>query len=143
MSDEAPDLNPMELQSHFARGRPASSVPLRVARQLRRRMTLQEVKVRGRLRELRRAGLPARSTPGADRAGRRFTCLKERLVIEIDGGQHSADRAAAMAWTRDAALRALGFHIRRFWNADADADLGGVIENAGATFSSSPIEDRA
>jgi very-short-patch-repair endonuclease len=52
-----------------------------------------------------------------------------------------------MAWTRDAALRALGFHIRRFWNADADADLGGVIEtilaHAGATFSSSPIEDRS
>ena len=42
-----------------------------------------------------------------------FACLRARLVVEVDGGQHagsSGDRR------RDAFLRAAGFRVLRFWN---------------------------
>ena len=54
-----------------------------------------------------------------------FVCLSERLIIELDGGQHaenSADR------NRDAYLRAQGFRIIRIWNNDLFTNEEGVGE---------------
>jgi adenine-specific DNA-methyltransferase len=45
-----------------------------------------------------------------------FACVKSRLVIELDGSQH-ADNAAYDV-KRDNFLRANGFRVLRFWNAD-------------------------
>jgi hypothetical protein len=47
-----------------------------------------------------------------------------RLVIEADGGQHSA--YADMR--RDAAIRAAGYEILRFWNNEILSNTGGVLE---------------
>ena len=57
-----------------------------------------------------------------------FACLKHRLVVEVDGGQHSFDNAAAVDRRRDLTLSVLGFRVQRFWNAEVDADLDGVVE---------------
>ena len=54
-----------------------------------------------------------------------FLCAKQRLIIEVDGGQHAdanADRART-AW-----LEGRGFRILRFWNNDVLRNLDGVIE---------------
>jgi very-short-patch-repair endonuclease len=43
-----------------------------------------------------------------------FVCLKKRLVIEVDGGQHTEqtkDDALRTAW-----LESQGFRVMRFWN---------------------------
>jgi very-short-patch-repair endonuclease len=43
-----------------------------------------------------------------------FVCTEARLVIELDGGQHS-DRLAYDA-ARTEALEACGYRVLRFWN---------------------------
>jgi len=44
-----------------------------------------------------------------------FVCFEQRLVIEIDGGQHAESRRDA---ERDTILKASGFRIARYWNND-------------------------
>jgi very-short-patch-repair endonuclease len=53
-----------------------------------------------------------------------FVCLERRLIVEADGGQHSAkaDRART-AW-----LCNRGFRIVRFWNHDILQNIDGVLE---------------
>jgi very-short-patch-repair endonuclease len=43
-----------------------------------------------------------------------FACLSRRLLIEVDGGQHDADRQERNARTKY--LLARGYHVIRFWN---------------------------
>jgi very-short-patch-repair endonuclease len=57
-----------------------------------------------------------------------FVCLKHRLVVEIDGGQHNLNVGAARDALRDARLNESGFRVLQFWNSDVDRDLGGVLE---------------
>ena len=52
-----------------------------------------------------------------------FACLEARLIIEIDGSQHSdsdSDR------TRKTELEAKGFRVRRFWNDYVLRDMDNV-----------------
>ena len=51
-----------------------------------------------------------------------FLCSSQRLIIEVDGGQHAPDRDAA----RTAYLESHGFRILRFWNSDVLENLDGV-----------------
>jgi very-short-patch-repair endonuclease len=55
-----------------------------------------------------------------------FVCLDARLVIEVDGGQHS-DAAEADA-VRDAWLRSQNFRVLRFWNNDVLKNPEGVMQ---------------
>ena len=55
-----------------------------------------------------------------------FACVSQRLVIELDGGQHSERRRRDEARTQD--LEALGYRVLRFWNDDVFSDLDGVVE---------------
>ena len=54
-----------------------------------------------------------------------FACLSRRLVIELDGEDHRliADQDRA----RDAALKAMGFRVLRFWNGELTRDVEGVM----------------
>jgi very-short-patch-repair endonuclease len=45
-----------------------------------------------------------------------FACLRERLVVEVDGSQHVEQAAYDAERTRR--LEALGFHVVRFWAND-------------------------
>ena len=45
-----------------------------------------------------------------------FMCCKNKLIIEIDGGQHNEIIAQAYDVTRSKYLNAKGFTIIRFWN---------------------------
>jgi len=51
-----------------------------------------------------------------------FFCAEKRLIIEVDGGQHSPQRDAR----RTALLGSQGFRILRFWNNDVLQNLDGV-----------------
>lgn len=54
-----------------------------------------------------------------------FVCRQQRLVIEVDGGQHAdsiKDRV------RDEALKAAGYRILRFWNRDILKNRSGVLQ---------------
>lgn len=52
-----------------------------------------------------------------------FLCAEKRLIVELDGGQHSEESDAG----RTASLEALGFHVIRFWNNEVQEDLDGVL----------------
>ena len=55
-----------------------------------------------------------------------FVCLKERLVIELDGGQHAVREehdAKRTLW-----LEHEGFQVVRFWNIDVFTNLDGVCD---------------
>ncbi|MEP7011615.1 MAG: endonuclease domain-containing protein [Acidobacteriota bacterium] len=53
-----------------------------------------------------------------------FACLRRRLVIEIDGGQHMESRKDE---ARDAWLRERGYRVLRFWNHEVLGNVEGVV----------------
>lgn len=52
-----------------------------------------------------------------------FVCLEARLIVEVDGAQHSENPADAL---RDAHFEASGFRVLRFWNDAIQRDLDRV-----------------
>ena len=98
------------------------------ARSLRKRMTPQEVKLWVRLRELKERGLHfRRQVPRLDYIVD-FACLKRRILIEVDGSQHGVGSHVRRDQTRDRILAEDGFVTLRFWNAEIDRNLGGVVD---------------
>ena len=55
-----------------------------------------------------------------------FVSFDKRIVIELDGGQHSENTAYDLQ--RDACLTANGFTVLRFWNNDVIENIEGVLE---------------
>ena len=55
-----------------------------------------------------------------------FVCIAARLVVEVDGGQHSERAAYDTARTRF--LEARGYRVMRFWNNDVMENIDGVME---------------
>ena len=53
-----------------------------------------------------------------------FVCLRERLVVEVDGGQHGPARDS----DRDAWLARRRYRVLRFWNNDVLANPDGVVQ---------------
>jgi very-short-patch-repair endonuclease len=103
-----------------------------IARHLRKTLTLQEVKVWNHLRTWRKRGFYFRRQ--APRKGYivDFICLKHKLVVEIDGGQHNLETHAEADEKRDKTLARAGFRVLRFWNSDIDSKLDGVLETIDA-----------
>lgn len=54
-----------------------------------------------------------------------FACLKARLIIECDGGQHHTLQKLYDE-KRDRYLRQCGYKILRFWNHDVLTNIEGV-----------------
>lgn len=63
-----------------------------------------------------------------------FACFAERLVVELDGGQHSEAQEYDRA--RSQFMEANGFRVIRFWNNDVLGNLDGVIEAIAGNLSS-------
>ncbi len=55
-----------------------------------------------------------------------FLCLEDRLVLELDGGQHAEQQAADQA--RSAQLAGWGFRVLRFWNHEVLGNTEGVLQ---------------
>ena len=55
-----------------------------------------------------------------------FACLPEKLLIELDGGQHADPNAPDEQ--RDRFLQQQGYRVLRFWNHEVFADCFGVLE---------------
>jgi len=91
-------------------------------------MTRQEVKLWSMLRGFRKSGFHVRRQVPIERFVVDFACLKHKLVVELDGGQHGLEDDARRDSMRDQSLAGMGFRILRFWNVDVDCNLPGVIE---------------
>ena len=55
-----------------------------------------------------------------------FVAFEQRLIIEVDGGQHAIEKEGDRA--RDNWLQNQGFRILRFWNNEVLQNLEGVLE---------------
>jgi very-short-patch-repair endonuclease len=55
-----------------------------------------------------------------------FACPSRKLVIELDGGQHSIAHDSDEA--RTAELERHGYRVIRFWNNDVLGNTAGVVE---------------
>ena len=55
-----------------------------------------------------------------------FVCLENKLVIEVDGGQHG--QQAGYDESRTQKLQAAGFHVLRFWNNEVLKEIESVKE---------------
>ena len=53
-----------------------------------------------------------------------FVCRERRLIVEVDGGQHSESAADVI---RDKHLQEEGYMVLRFWNNDVLGNLEGVL----------------
>jgi very-short-patch-repair endonuclease len=55
-----------------------------------------------------------------------FCCLKSKLIIEVDGGQHAARQQYDLARTRF--LESRGFRVLRLWDNEVLNNLDGAVE---------------
>jgi len=90
-------------------------------------MTSQEQKLWLHLREFRKQGFHFRRQVPINGFIVDFACYHPKLVIEIDGSQHSQQRNKRRDTDRDTYLTANGFRVLRFWNSDVDQNLQGVL----------------
>jgi crossover junction endodeoxyribonuclease RuvC len=96
-----------------------------VARTLRRRSTEAENRV-WRLLRSQQAGAKFRRQQPIEGYVVDFVSFEQRLIVEIDGGQHGDIDEYEEARTR--CLEANGFRILRFWNNDVMENIEGVLD---------------
>jgi very-short-patch-repair endonuclease len=94
------------------------------ARQLRENQTDAERRMWTLLRDRRLAHLKFRRQVSIGRYYVDLLCLQNRLIIELDGGQHNEnpDDLRRTAW-----LESQNFRVIRFWNNDVLKNPEGVL----------------
>jgi very-short-patch-repair endonuclease len=102
------------------------------SRGLRKNSTDAERKLWSILRSRQLGGFKFRKQVEIDGYVVDFLCAEKRLIIEVDGGQHTPERDAP----RTAYLESQGFRLIRFWNNEVLENLDGIwtrIEEALST----------
>jgi very-short-patch-repair endonuclease len=98
-----------------------------LAKKLRAESTDAERRLWSHLRAHRFLGLKFRRQHPIGEFIVDFVCPELKLIVELDGGQHS-ERAAEDA-ARTSRLQAQGFVVVRYWNNDVMNDLDSVIRD--------------
>jgi adenine-specific DNA-methyltransferase len=96
----------------------------RHTRSLRRNATDAEITLWQHVRNRRLGGFKFRRQATVGHQVVDFLCAEKRLIVEVDGGQHTPEVDAA----RTARLEALGYRVIRFWNNDVLGNTDGVLE---------------
>ncbi len=100
--------------------------PLRnVAKSLRKQSTNTELLLWFHLQAKRLEGLKFRRQQPIGKYIVDFVCFEKKLIIEVDGGQHSENDNDK---ERDEWLIKEGFQVLRFWNNDVLSNIAGVLE---------------
>jgi len=96
------------------------------SRSLRRNQTDAEARLWHHLRDRRLAGCKFRRQVPFGPYFADFACAEKRLIVELDGGQHSEQ--AARDAQRSAYLQQQGFTVLRFWNDQVLRETDAVLE---------------
>ena len=104
------------------------------AKLLRRNLTDAEQKLWYHLRAHRFMGRKFKRQKPMGRYVVDFVCLEEKLIIELDGGQHA--ESVEYDHVRDSWLRSEGYTVLRFWNNELMNEMGGVLEQIRLTLDS-------
>jgi very-short-patch-repair endonuclease len=97
-----------------------------IAKTLRKKSTDAENVLWKQLRRKQLEGLKFRRQQPIDNYVVDFVCFEKRIVIEVDGGQHSIGRDKDSE--RDNYLVINGFKVLRFWNNEVLQNIEGVLE---------------
>ncbi len=97
------------------------------ARQLRKNQTEAEKRLWQRLRNRQLAGYKFRRQYPIGHYIVDFVCLETKLIVELDGGQHMAQRAYDEQ--RSAYLNQQGFIVLRCWNNEVIGNTVGVLDS--------------
>ena len=114
------------------------------AKSLRANMTDAERRLWYRLRAHRLEGIKFKRQVLIGRYVADFACMERKLLVEVDGGQHSGSNSDVerTKWLEDQ-----GFRILRFWNNEVlnetDAVLGVILAAATAAGPSPGAPDGA
>ncbi len=115
--------------------RGANEKKIQLARRLRHDSTMAELRLWSRLRSRALQGHKfVRQEPIGPYVVD-FVCREQRLVIEVDGGQHAANPNDAM---RDRWLEDRRYRVLRFWNNEVLANIEGVLESIAAELAKTP-----
>jgi very-short-patch-repair endonuclease len=98
------------------------------ARKLRRDVTEAEKKLWRVLRIVPMGGSHFRRQAPIGPYFADFACHTQRIVIELDGGQHEEATQAKRDGNRDEYMKANGYRVLRFWNNDVMKNLDGVLQ---------------
>jgi very-short-patch-repair endonuclease len=99
-----------------------------LARRLRREATDAERKLWFFLRDKRFGGLRWRRQQPIGPYVVDFFCPSERLIVELDGGQHGDERVKAYDDDRTRWLQARGYRVIRLWNVDFLEDPATAVD---------------
>ncbi|ESW73191.1 hypothetical protein X771_01515 [Mesorhizobium sp. LSJC277A00] len=99
------------------------------ARSMRKVLTPAELKLWNELRAHRLMGLGFRRQFPIAGYIVDFACPEKKLVIEVDGSQHTDAGAAAGDETRTSHLGQDGWTVLRFWNDDVIRDVDNVCQH--------------
>ncbi|MFN3233713.1 MAG: endonuclease domain-containing protein [Alphaproteobacteria bacterium] len=106
------------------------------ARNLRRNQTDAEKRLWCFLRNRQLAGFKFNRQVPVGPYVADFICRTEKLIIEIDGGQHAFQKQADAKRTKY--LAAKGYRVIRFWNNDVLKNTEGVLETIRSELMNSP-----
>jgi very-short-patch-repair endonuclease len=56
-----------------------------------------------------------------------FACHEQRLVVEVDGGQHGETNQVKLDERRTSFLEMQGYRVLRFWNNEVMSNIEGVM----------------
>jgi very-short-patch-repair endonuclease len=110
-----------------------------LSRQMRRQSTDAETIFWNAVRNRKVRGAKFRRQWPLGRFFADFCCVEQRLIVEIDGGQHADSQADQI---RTEALQELGYRIVRFWNNDVLENIDGVIERLSTLLEENPSPSR-
>jgi very-short-patch-repair endonuclease len=96
------------------------------ARQLRHDQTEVEKKLWARLRARQINGVKFRRQHPIGPFIADFCCFEQRLVVELDGGQHASKTADDQR--RSASLAKRGYRVLRFWDNEVMENIDGVLQ---------------
>ena len=98
------------------------------ARELRQKQTDAERVLWARLRNEQLEGAKFRRQQSVGKCIVDFVSFGNKLVIEIDGGQHNEGKMKQRDIVRTKDLEASGYRVLRFWNNDVLTNMDGVLE---------------
>jgi len=116
--------SPLAGEGGRALARPDEGDSLSFARRLRKNMTDAEWKLWEALKDRRFENYKFRRQVPIGKYIADFMCFEHRLIVEVDGGQHSESAKDDM---RDAWFKSQGFRTLRFWNVDVFQALDGTL----------------
>ncbi len=95
-----------------------------IAKELRKNSTDAENLLWNRLRAKQLNGLKVRRQHPVGNYIVDFICIKEKIIIEVDGGQHTKEQDKE----REDYLKEQGYIVLRFWNNEVLTNMEGVLE---------------